>query len=82
MKQNGNASLGPRYAIRLGDLRGWHVLAVSCFACRHRALLKPDLLRRRFGDQTFVVALEKRLRCRRCGNRLHNSWAVERLPRD
>ncbi|MEZ5667931.1 MAG: hypothetical protein R3F55_10960 [Alphaproteobacteria bacterium] len=82
MKQNENIYPGPRYAVRLGDLRAWHVLVVSCFACRHRAELRPERLAQRFGPQTFVVALEKRLRCKRCGNRLHNSWAVERVRRD
>lgn len=82
MEHNRNESLGPKYAIRLRDLRGWHVLSVTCFACRHQSTLLPDFLRRRFGDETSVVMLEHRLRCKRCGNRLHNSWSVVRLPRN
>ncbi|MGF1623541.1 MAG: hypothetical protein ACFCVH_01545 [Alphaproteobacteria bacterium] len=82
MERNRNESIGPKYAIRLRDLRSWHVLSVTCFACRHQATLVPDHLRRRFGEQATVVTLEHRLRCKRCGNRHHNSWAVVRLPRD
>ncbi len=82
MEQNEYTSLGPKNAIRLRDLHSWHVLAVTCFACRHRSTLRPEMLRRRFGELTAIVALEHRLRCKKCGNRLHNSWAVVRLPRD
>lgn len=81
MEHNGNDSLGPKYAIRLRDLRSWHMLAVICFSCRHQATLPPDQLRRRFGEQASLASLERRLRCKRCGNRLHNSWTVVRLPR-
>jgi hypothetical protein len=81
MEHNRNDSLGPKFAIRLRDLRAWHVLAVTCFACRHQATLTPDYLRRRFGEQASMTALERRLRCKSCGNRLHNSWSVVSLPR-
>lgn len=88
--------LGPLYAIRLRDLRPWNVIEVTCFGCRHRALLQPDLLRRtlarRLGrqhfDQTYIakmVELERLMDittcCQRCGNRANNSLRVLKLPR-
>ena len=35
-KSNMDARLPPRYALRLEDLRAWHVIRVSCRTCRHR----------------------------------------------
>lgn len=38
--------LGPKYAIRLGDLKPWHVLRVTCLRRRHAAVVAGRALRR------------------------------------
>jgi len=44
MEHRGN--IPPRYAIRLGDLRHWHVVTVSCPACGHKGRLDATALGR------------------------------------
>jgi len=34
--------IGPKYAIRLGDLREWHQIEVRCFSCGRVGVLYPD----------------------------------------
>jgi len=38
--------IGPKYAIRLGDLREWHRIDVRCFRCGRVGVLYPDRLKR------------------------------------
>ena len=38
--------IGPKYAIRLGDLREWHQIEVRCFSCGRVGVLYPDRLRK------------------------------------
>jgi hypothetical protein len=33
--------IGPKYAIRLGDLREWHRIDVKCFRCGRVGVLYP-----------------------------------------
>jgi len=73
-----DARLPPRYALRLEDLRAWHVIRVSCGTCRHRAELAPAALFR----GTRLLDLEGRLRCRNCGARGRATLVVELRPRD
>ena len=49
--------LGPRYAIRLGDLRPWHVLRVKCLQCRRAATLSPAPLLVRFGEHQRIAGM-------------------------
>ena len=46
------ANLGPKYAIRLGDLRNWHLLTAVCGACRHRRQMRLWQLKARHPDDT------------------------------
>jgi ribosomal protein L37E len=56
----------PRYAFRL-DLRVFHLVRASCNACGHKAIiLNVALLQGRPG-YTRPMALERHLRCRKCG---------------
>jgi ribosomal protein L37E len=86
MEQSWN--IPPRYAIRLGDLRHWHVVTVTCPACGHKGRLDAATLgRTRPGrpslpDHTRLMDLERRLRCRRCGNRDDNRILVTLAPRE
>ena len=38
--------IGPKWTIRLGDLREWHRIEVRCFRCDRVGVLDPDRLRR------------------------------------
>jgi DNA-directed RNA polymerase subunit RPC12/RpoP len=86
MEQSRN--IPPRYAIRLGDLRHWHVVTVTCPACGHKGRLDAAVLgRSRPGrppppGHTRLMDLERRLRCRRCGNRDDNRILVTLAPRE
>lgn len=67
--------LGPKYAVRLVDLREWHQLWIHCWGCRkHTAVLKPKLIlaqiRRRSPSLAATIDLkemEQRMRCSECG---------------
>ena len=82
MEQLENINLGPRYALRLGELQRWHRLRVTCFRCRHESSVDPEKLRRRFREHTLLRDLEKKLVCTACGNRVYNVIRVARLARD
>jgi ribosomal protein L37E len=77
-----NTNIGPRYAVRLGDLRGWHVLTAVCGACRHRSQMRLWQLTAGRRDDTHLLDLERKLRCRRCGNRAGNKVLVTVAERD
>lgn len=73
-EQTGNIKvLGPKYEVRL---------QVTCGRCGHVGMLTPSVLVARFPPYSRLVDLEKNLQCTRCKNRMRNSWAVVRLPRD
>jgi hypothetical protein len=73
--------LGPKYSVRLGDLRPWHVLKVTCLRCRRAAVVSPAPLVARFGEHAWLVRVEERFACTECGNRAGNSAKVLRLER-
>lgn len=81
-------NIPPRYAIRLGDLRHWHVVTVTCPACGHKGRLDAaSLSRGRPGrppppGHTRLMDLERRLRCRHCGNRDDNRILVTLAARE
>lgn len=64
-----NANLGPRYAIKLRQLKRYHILRASCPFCRHTATMRLWQLKSRFDESTSLVDIERRLRCLRCGER-------------
>jgi hypothetical protein len=72
----------PRYAFRLEDLRVFHLVRASYHACEHKATIpNAALLQGRLG-YTRLMALERQLRCRKCGTRGKASLDVEFRPRD
>ena len=77
-----NDVLGPKFAIRLGDLGWYHRLRAVCFKCRKETVIDPEILRARFDANTFIVGLEERIRCGGCGNRFGNRLSVGQLARD
>ena len=74
--------LGPKYEVRLGDLKPWHVLKVTCLQCRRAVTVSPAPLLMRFGEYPRIVGIEERFACTECGNRAGNSVKVLRLDRN
>ena len=74
------ASLGPRYAIRLGQLKPWHILMAKCWVCGHRRQLRiwqlKAVLPEHRRENAWLTDVEKRLFCQRCGNRYENQVLV------
>lgn len=82
MERNANIVLGPRYALRLSQLRDWHELGIACATCGHRGTVYPHQLRSRFPEYTFLRDIEKRFTCKQCGSRGQCTWEVRHQPRD
>lgn len=82
MEQYENETLGPRYAVRLGELRQWHILRATCVRCRHVGIVEPTRLRCRWSEHTRLIELERKLRCTKCGNCIENGLQVARLLRN
>ena len=81
-KENVPEILGPRYAVRVGDLRDWHVLRVRCERCKHEGSIYPARLRARAHESARLVDLAARFRCQHCKASGQVSWAVFRVRRD
>jgi hypothetical protein len=75
-------NIPPRYAIRLDDLRPWHVIVATCRACGKRAHVNAAILQRGRPAYTRLLNLERKLRCRSCGNGQGNSLTVSMAPRN
>ena len=80
MEHNGN--IPPRYAIRLADLRQWHVITVSCPTCGHKGRVHLSALSHGRPGHTRLMNLERKLRCTSCGNRQDNRILVSIAPRE
>ena len=80
MEQNEN--IPPRYAIRLRDLREWHVVTATCFRCRRQTILPTSVLTWERASYTHLLDLERKLRCTHCGNRCDNRLSVRAAPRN
>lgn len=65
----------------LGTLEEWYVLLGNCYACDHIGLLDRWELQRRLGRDTRIKALEHRLACTKCGNRLFNGFCIAKQKR-
>jgi hypothetical protein len=72
----------PRYAFRLEDLRVFHFVGASCHACGHKAIIPNAALLQGRRGYTRLIAVERQLRCQRCGARGKASLDVELRPRD
>ena len=75
-------NIPPRYAIRLEDLRAWHVIVATCAACGKRAHIDARLLPHGRPPYTRLRDLERKLRCSSCGNRQGNTLSVSMAPRN
>jgi hypothetical protein len=77
-----NKNIPPRYAIRLDDLRAWHVIVATCAACRKRTHIDARLLQHGRPPYTRLLDLERKLRCGSCGNHHGNTLSVSMAPRN
>ena len=80
MEQNGN--IPPRYALRVDDLRPWHVIIATCAACGNRAQVAAALLQHGRPPYSRVRDPERKLCCTGCGNRQGNTLTVSMAPRN
>jgi hypothetical protein len=83
-----NRNIPPRYAIRLDDLRAWHVIVATCplcqkrtHICQKRTHIDARLLQHGRPPYTRLLDLERKLRCTSCGNRQGNTLSVTMAPR-
>ena len=75
-------NIPPRYAIRLEDLRAWHVIFATCAACGKRTHIDARLLQHGRPPYTRLLDLERKLRCGSCGNHQDNTLSVTMAPRN
>jgi hypothetical protein len=75
-------NIPPRYAIRLDDLRAWHVVFATCAACGKRTHIDARLLQHGRPPYTRLLDLERKLRCSSCGNHQGNTLSVTMAPRN
>ena len=79
MEQFRNITLGPRYAVRLEDIKDGHCFRGRCLACAHEKIVTPDTLRGSFPEYTRIIEIEKKLKCEACGNGTGNILTVGQL---
>jgi hypothetical protein len=72
--------LGPRYAVRLSQLGRFHILCAEC-PCRHAGPIARRHLQP-LPPWTYLIDLEKRFRCRQCGQRGEARFYVVLMARD
>ena len=77
-----NKNIPPRYAIRLEDLRAWHVIVATCAACGKRTHIDARVLQHGRPPYTRLLDLERKLRCSSCGNHRGNTLSVSMAPRN
>jgi hypothetical protein len=59
-----------------------HRIAARCFQCSHSYEFTGDFLARERPPHAFLIELEPKLRCTRCGNREGNRLEVRAMRRD
>lgn len=64
------------YAIRFADIGEDWILGGSCFLCNHAGQVDRGKVETRWGKACFLVRVDPKLRCLRCGNRVCNRFVV------
>jgi hypothetical protein len=62
------ANIPPRYAVRLSDLRPYHILTAVC-PCGRKTRKRLWQIMAGLSPHTRLVDIDDRLRCMRCGSR-------------
>jgi DNA-directed RNA polymerase subunit RPC12/RpoP len=70
------ANIPPRYAVRLSDLRPYHILTAVCPFCGHKARKRIWQITVGLSPHTRLIDIDDRLRCMRCGSRGHATLLV------
>lgn len=70
-----------QHSATLQDVPQWYELGGRCSICPHAALLDRWEIARRYGRKRFIITLEPKLRCTRCGNREANDFVLVKIPR-
>ena len=84
MEQKGNIIVFPerRYGVRVGDLRSWHYVKVTCRFCGHVGRIHAQSLWRRCRMDDAMVHVMKRVRCRHCGGSGSVDWDIWQIDRN
>jgi ribosomal protein S27E len=84
MEQNVNIIAFPerRHGVRIGDLRSWHYLRVTCRFCGHAGRIYAQSLWRRCSMNDRVVDVMTRVRCRHCGGSGAAIWDIWQIDRN
>ena len=79
---NIHENIGPKHAIRMRDLRHWHIVSARCLQCRHETGFTGDFLAWERSPHAYLTDLRRKLRCTRCGNREGNTLSVRMAARE
>lgn len=77
----GGLMLRPAGTTTLNGLMDWDMLYAVCVSCRHYYYVDRHKLADHFGKPTRLSDIERHLRCRSCGNRDNNAFAIAMKPR-
>ncbi len=77
-----NITIGPRYQVRLEDLRERRVVEITCGRCGRQGKVYPATLRRKLPGHTKLLDLVPRFTCRARRNREGNTWRILALSRN
>lgn len=73
----------PLYAVRVEDLRQWHIVEVTCGQCGRQGGVPLWLIRRHAGGQVRILSMKHKFRCAGCGHKGDdNDVRVRRAPRN
>jgi len=75
------APAGKPEEITFANLPDWYELFCHCKRCGRTRQLDRHALTSRFGKTQSILALEPRLRCRKCSNKSGNVIKVGKLKR-
>ncbi|MGK9200441.1 hypothetical protein [Sinorhizobium meliloti] len=62
--------------INLTKLSAYYVLGGECGRCGHKGWIDREVVRRRFGAETFLKDLRNNLVCLECENRKGNTFTI------
>jgi len=65
--------------VRLNELNSNEGLSAVCKACGHRSFIRAADVPAKISREIVLAAVEKQLRCRRCGHRGRASITVLRM---
>lgn len=70
--------LGPKYAVRLEDMKASDALFARCHACGRAWRIAPHRLHDRFHASERLVEIGRLMRCPQCKNGAAMDWHVVR----